>query len=104
MKIVQVTYTAKTEYAAQNKENIQAVMNDLKQAGHPGINYHVCLGADGKTFIHRSFFLSDQDQQLLNDLPSFKYFQEQLRSRGLETQPKQELLTLVGSSVDIFNT
>ena len=104
MKIVQVTYTTKPEYSTQNKENIQVVMNDLKQAGYPGINYHVCLSADGKTFIHRSFFLSDQDQQLLNDLPSFKYFQEQLRSRGLETPPKQELLTLVGSSVDIFHT
>ena len=104
MKIVIVTYTAKAEYAATNQSNIKTVMTDLQKFNYPGINYNSCLGADGKTFIHTAFFKSEEDQKLLNELASFKYFQEQLKSGGLEVPPKQELLTLVGSSVTIFTT
>lgn len=102
MKIVKVTYTAKAEFAEQNQSNIKNVMTDLQNANHPGINYNACLSADNKTFIHTAFFKTDEDQKLLNELPSFKKFQEQLKSGGLETPPKQELLTLVGTSNDIF--
>jgi len=104
MKIVKVTYTTKAEYAEQNQNNIKNVMADLQKLNHQGINYNACLGADGKTFIHTAFFKSDDDQKLLNELPSFKYFQDQLKSVGLEVPPKQELLNLIGSSKNIFNT
>ena len=104
MKIVKVTYTTKAEYAEQNQSNIKNVMADLQKLNHSGINYHACLSADGKTFIHTAFFKSDDDQKLLNELPSFKYFQDQLKSGGLEVPPKQELLNLIGSSKNIFNT
>jgi hypothetical protein len=102
MKIVKVTYAAKPEFVAQNQENIRAVMNDLRQADHPGINYFSCLGADGKTFTHTAFFTSDEDQKLLNELPAFLHFQQELKANGLETPPQLELLTLVGSSKEIF--
>ncbi|HEY1871044.1 MAG TPA: hypothetical protein VGG71_08300 [Chitinophagaceae bacterium] len=103
MKIVKVTYTTSADFAEQNQNNIKAVMTDLQQANHKGINYNACICADGKTFIHTAFFKSDEDQKLLNELPSFKSFQEQLKASGLENPPKQELLTLVGSSANIFN-
>jgi hypothetical protein len=102
MKIVRVTYTTKIEYAAQNQSNIKNVMADLQKLNHPGINYNSCLSADGKTFIHTAFFKSDEDETILLDLPSFKSFQQQLKSSGPEAPPKQELLTLVGSSKTIF--
>ena len=102
MKIVRVMYTINTEFAEQNQSNIKNVMADLQKLDHPGINYNACLGADGKTFTHTSFFKSDEDQKILNELPSFKHFQEQLKSNGFEVPPKQELLTLVGSSRNIF--
>jgi hypothetical protein len=57
---------------------------------------------DNKKFIHTAFFKSEEDQKLLNDLSSFKVFQEQLKSGGLEIPPKQELLTLIGTSPEIF--
>ncbi|MEI6489447.1 MAG: hypothetical protein WCP52_10820 [Bacteroidota bacterium] len=104
MKTVKVTYTTKAEYAEQNQVNINNVMKDLQQQNYVGINYNACLSSDGKTFIHTAFFKSDEDQKLLNDLASFKHFQEQLKSSGLEAAPKQELLTLVGSSTNIFNS
>jgi len=103
MNIVKVTYTTRAEYAEQNQANIKAVMDDLKKLNHPGINYNACLSADGKTFIHYAFFASDEDKKTLNELPSFKNFQEQLKSSRLEAPPKPEILTLVGSSKDIFN-
>ena len=104
MKIVKVTYTTGAGYAEQNQSNIKNVMTDLQKMNPPGINYNACLGADGKTFIHTAFFKSDEDQNTLNELPSFKHFQEQLKLSGLEVPPKQELLTLVSSSNTIFNS
>jgi len=103
MKIVKVTYTTKAAFSEQNQNNIKKVMADLQKANHQGINYNTLLSADNKTFIHTAFFNSDEDQQLLNELPSFKSFQEQLKASGLESPPRQEFLTLVGSSVSIFN-
>ena len=104
MKIVKVTYTAKAEFAEQNQSNIRNVMADLQKVNHPGINYNSCVAADGKTFIHTAFFSSDEDQKILFELPSFKHFQEQLKAFGFEVPPKQELLNLVGSSNNIFNS
>ena len=103
MKIVKVTYTTKAEYADQNKANIAAVMSDLRELNSPGINYNVCLCPDGKTFIHTAFFTADEGQKVLFDLPAFKRFQEQLKASEPEIAPKQELLSLVGSSVNIFD-
>lgn len=102
MKIIRVTYTTKAEYAGQNQENIQHVMHDLQQLHQHGLAYHVCLGADGKTFTHTAFFKTDEDNKVLLELPAFKRFQEQLKASMPEVPPKQELLTLVGSSNDIF--
>jgi len=104
MKIVKVTYTAKAEYAEQNQNNIKNVMADLRKLNHPGIYYYVCLGPDGRSFTHTAFFISDEFQDILLKLPAFEHFQQQLKAIGLETPPKQELLTLVGSSKDIFNS
>ncbi len=104
MKIVRVTYTTKPEYIAQNQANIKTVMSDLQKINNPGINYNCCLSPDGKTFTHTAFFKSDEEQKILFDLQSFKTFQEQLKASGPETPPKQEVLTLVGSSTDILKS
>lgn len=103
MIIVKVTYTTPTSFVETNQKNIKAVMTDLQNANHTGINYNACICADQKTFIHTAFFNSDDDQRFLNELPSFRHFQEQLKASGLEVPPKQEILSLVGSSNNIFN-
>jgi hypothetical protein len=104
MKIVSVIYSAKTAYVEQNQANIRKVMADLQKLDRPGINYHCCLSPDGKTFRHTAFFKSEEDHEVLNNLDSFKNFQEQLKSAGFEVPPKQELLSLVGASKDLFMT
>jgi hypothetical protein len=103
MKIVQVTYTTKAEYAEQNCANIKTVMSDLQALQHKGIHYTACLDADGKSFIHTAFFESDEDQKTLNALASFKHFQQQLKENGLEVPPKQSFLSLVGTTSPFFN-
>ena len=103
MKIVRVTYTTQAGYAEQNQHNIQKVMADLRQIGHPGIFYHACLGADGKTFTHTAFFEQDEYEKVLFDLASFQSFQQQLKASGPETPPAAEKLSLVGSSQPLFN-
>ena len=65
-------------------------MADLQKLHYPGINYNSCVSADGKTFIHTAFFNSDEDEKVLLGLPSFRYFQEQLKLSGPEIPPKQE--------------
>jgi hypothetical protein len=102
MKIVRVSYTAKAEYVAQNQQNIQSVMAELQKLNHPGVNYHVCLGPDGKSFTHLAFFNTPEDEQHLLTLPAFIHFQAELKAKGIETPPKQELLSLVGSSKNMF--
>jgi len=102
MKIVKVIYTTKPEYADQNIGNIKVVMHELQKLNNPEIFYHVCLAADGKTFTHTAFFNVDDDQKILLELPAFKHFQSQLMASGLEVPPKQEFLTLVGASKNMF--
>ena len=103
MVIVKVIYTAKAEYVVQNQTNIKQVMADLQALNNTGINYNACLGADGKTFIHTAFFKSDDERKTLNEMLSFIHFQQQLKAEGIEVPPKQELLQLVGSSINIFD-
>jgi hypothetical protein len=103
MKIVKVIYTAKAEFSEKNQQNIQNVMSELRRINHPGIFYHVCLGADGKTFTHTAFFESDECEKILLDLPLFKTFTEQLKASVPEVPPAQERPALVGSSRPIFN-
>jgi len=104
MKIIRVTYVTKQSYVEQNKANISKVMAAMRELANPGINYHVCLGADGKSFTHLAFFRQDEDEKMLLELPEFKQFQLQLKAEGIEIPPKQELLELVGSTIDIFRS
>jgi hypothetical protein len=102
MKIVSVSYLAKSEFVQQNSENIRAVMADLQHLAHSGIHYHCCLGQDGQTFTHTAFFQTEELQKVLSDLPSFQFFQQQLRQHGLQEPPHTELLSLIGTSSPIF--
>ena len=103
MKIIKVTYSTKPTYAEQNQINIKNLMSNLQESKYQGINYNVCMLEDNKTFIHTAFFKTEEDQKLLTELPSFQFFQEQLKLSGLEVPPRQELLTLVASSSNFFN-
>jgi len=97
MKIVRVLYTTTLEFAPRNQENITAIINELKGLNHPGIQYSVYLLPDGKTFMHLDHFENEEAHQVLTELKSFKQFDAELWASDLETEPKLELLSMVGS-------
>lgn len=102
MKAVKVQYTVKAEYAETNKANISQVMADLQELTNPGIKYSSFVLEDGKTFIHFGVYSDQAALDVVNNLPSFQAFREQLKASGPESPPKGDDLTLVGSSYDIF--
>ncbi|MGO4290154.1 hypothetical protein [Chitinophaga sp. RAB17] len=102
MKIVKVTYTVKSSFAQQNKENVRVAINELRKLNIPAIKYFVNLGADGKTFTHFAIYENNEVQDLLLNAPFFKTFQQQRDASGLEVAPVIEEMSLVTSSFDMF--
>lgn len=102
MKVVRVQYTTRPEFAPLNQQNIAAIVAELKALNHPGIKYTAWLLPDGKTFMHFDQFENEEAHQVLQELPSFKKFADELWASGLEEEPRLELLTLVASSETYF--
>lgn len=102
MKIVRVRYTTSKEFAPTNQENIAGIVQELKALNHPGIKYSCWLLPDGKTFMHFDQFENEEAHQVLTALESFKKFDSQLWSSGLEIEPELELLSLVASTEKYF--
>lgn len=102
MKAVKVQYTVKTEYAETNKGNIRQVMADLRELANPGIKYSSFILEDGKTFLHFGIYADQEALEVVNNLPSFQSFREQLKASEPEIPPKGDDLSLVDSSYEIF--
>jgi hypothetical protein len=102
MKIVKVQYTTTQAFAGINQLNIAGIIKELKESGHPGIKYGCWLLPDGKTFMHFDQFENDEAHNALTALESFKKFDAELWSSGLEADPVLETLTLVGSTEPFF--
>jgi quinol monooxygenase YgiN len=102
MKSVKVQYTVKAEYAETNKGNIRQVMADLQELANPGIKYSSFILEDGKTFIHFGMYADQEALEVVNSLPSFQSFREQLKASQPETPPRGDDLTLIDSSYEIF--
>jgi hypothetical protein len=100
MKAVKVEYTVREDFVKANKENISAVMNELKNL-KAAVKYFVSIKEDGKTFVHIAISRDDEFANVIPNLESFKRFREQL-TNGLESQPNSENLEIVNSSFDIF--
>lgn len=90
------------EQMQKNKPKRSDNRGHLQLLNNPNIRYTACVCPDNKTFIHTAFFKSDDDQKVLFALHSFKNFQEQLKTSMPEVPPQNEILTLIGSSNDIF--
>jgi len=102
MKAVKVQYTVKAEYADTNKRNIRKVMADLQEIANPGIKYSAFLLDDEKTFVHIGIYSDQAALDVVNNLPSFQFFRDQLKTSGPEAPPQGDDLNLVDSSYDIF--
>ena len=102
MKSVEVQYTVKAECAEKNKANIRQVMADLRELGNPGIKYSAFVLEDGKTFLHFGMYSDQEALDVVNNLPSFQFFREQLKASGPEVPPKGEDLNLIDTSFEFF--
>lgn len=94
--IVKATYTVKTEFAAQNQENIKSFISDLKKV--KGLRYEVFVGDDGQTFHHLAVSESADVQRQFLALPSFLHFQKE-RDKNLVGVPKLESIKSVASTL-----
>ncbi|MDO3628175.1 hypothetical protein [Mucilaginibacter sp. BT774] len=104
MKIVRVQYTTQLEFAPVNQANIAAIVRELKKLNRPGIKYSCWLLPDGKTFMHFDQFETEEDHRLLTSLKSFEKFGDELWASGLEEEPRLELLTLVASTEEFWDS
>ena len=101
MKVTRVQYTVRSEFAEQNKQNIAAVMNELRALGRSDVTYAVYVQGDGKTFMHLAHQNTAEAERFPTALECFKHFQAQLKE-NLEIPPKVEALAVVQSSAPIF--
>ena len=101
---VKVTYTVKSEFVPKNQENINSFMKDFRKLNSDDFRYLVYLRDDGKTFMHLSMYKDEEIQKQVLDVASFKSFQEQRDESGLEGPHNIEMMSLVGSSFDIFDS
>jgi hypothetical protein len=98
MIVTRVQYTVKKEYAERNKENIQRVLDEVRDLARSDIQYGIFLEQDGKTFIHLPVFGSEAAQQAFSQLGAFITFRSQLAASQPEVTPVTTKLTLVGTT------
>jgi len=97
MKVVRVEYTVQETYVENNKSNIRAVMEDLKENPISGMAYSAYYIGSGK-FMHLNHMDSEEASTQLNSKESFIRFRTELKSSQPISPPKSEELILVGSN------
>lgn len=101
MIAVKVEYTVNEDYAAANRDLIQAFLNDFKDLDGTQFLYSVFSIQGSNAFVHLSQYKNKEIQQVLLNTPSFLYFQEQ-RDKNLASEPVIETLEYVGGSKEIL--
>ncbi|AEA45294.1 hypothetical protein [Fluviicola taffensis] len=92
-----VTYQIKPEFVEQNKENIQAFLNDFEQLDASKFKYNVFVKEDGVSFVHYSQYSDEEMQNMLLNIKSFKAFQQMRDESGLNDSHRVEILQSIGS-------
>lgn len=100
MNVIKVEYTVREDFVKTNKENISAVMNELRSL-KTGVKYFTSIKEDGKSFVHIAIYRDEESGNVIPNLESFKKFKEALKA-GVEIPPNTETLELVNSSFEIF--
>jgi hypothetical protein len=87
-----VRYKVRPEAVAENEELVRAVYAELQQTQPAGMRYATFQLDDGLSFVHVNF----SDGVSLNELASFKAFQEGIAER-CDEQPQVSELREIGS-------
>ena len=101
MKAVRVQYTVADDCIEQNKKNIKAVMDSLKENPIKGMYYATFQLSDGKSFMHLNFAEDGETMSKLNDVEAFQNFRNSLKASGPISPPKAENIELVGMGYEV---
>jgi hypothetical protein len=99
MKIVKVEYQVMPEFVEVNKQNIEKVMQGLKQKNIQSMKYASYYLGEGR-FMHFNITAGENFSEL-NELPEFKNFQAALKASQPISAPKASDLSLVGANFDL---
>lgn len=93
-----VTYTVKSEFLEENKNNINLFLEDFKNLNEKNFEYEVFCTEDNCSFVHISSYKNAEIQQKILNTPSFLAFQNARDKSGLVVEPKISILNFVGSN------
>jgi hypothetical protein len=93
MRRIMVGYKVKPEAVAENEALVRAVYEELRQTQPASMRYATFRLDDGVSFVHINF---SDGGNVLNELASFKAFQERIAER-LDEGPTVSELTEIGS-------
>jgi len=102
MKAVRVQYTVKSEFVEQNKNNIQAVMEEIRKNPIEGMFYSTYQLPDEVSFMHVNIAVDAETMNKLNNVAAFTKFRMALKASEPMMAPKGEDLNFVGSSINLF--
>ena len=97
MKAVKVRYKVKAEYIEQNKKNIQAVMDHLKNYPIVGMYYSSFQLDDQGSFMHINFAKDEITMSKLNEVSAFKEFRMQLKASEPLVAPQAQKIEFIGA-------
>ena len=96
MRRVLVRYKVKADKAAENRQLIEKVFEELQSAAPAGVRYASFVLEDGVSFVHIASIETTDSSNPLGNLEAFGAFQEEIEER-CEVQPEVTDLEEVGS-------
>ena len=96
MRRVLVRYKVKADKAAENRQLIEAVFEELKATTPAGVRYASFVLEDGLSFVHVASIETTDGSNPLGNLAAFGAFQEGIEER-CEVQPDVTDLEEIGS-------
>ncbi|MCE7991521.1 MAG: hypothetical protein HEP71_06050 [Roseivirga sp.] len=101
MKAVQVKYTVRPEYVAENKANILKVMERLKEQPIEGMFYSSHLLEDGQTFVHINVSRDQETLSKLAGIEEFDQFRTALKASQPLSPPQSTQLNTIGAGFEV---
>jgi hypothetical protein len=96
MKRIMVRYVVKADRAAENRQFIENVFDELRRNSPAGLRYASFQQPDGVSFVHLVSIETDTGDNPLTQSPAFHAFQAGIKDR-CEVQPVVTEIDEVGS-------
>ena len=101
MKTVRLRYKVRLDFIERNKQNIEAVLNDLQKHPILGMRYAIYYLGKGE-FMHINQSQTTKGTSILGQRDAFKQFRKELQSAHLLGSPKIEEIELIGTNKNLI--